>query len=138
MNKLSELIIPDHNIVVTLYDNMKYKGNGIMRRVYLSYTMTQNGRILFSGDDFSPSPMDSIDGLEAVVCLLSFLTTRPGDTDDEYFQDYTAKQLDFANSLACEELQSIPYDLESGDFDNYFNVTSNDSLPYENYTVTYK
>src|SRR5690606_32843561 len=113
MSKLSELIIPDHNVIVTLYDNMVYKGNGIMRRVYLSYTMTVNGRTLFFGDDFSPSPMDSIDSLDSIVCLLSFLTTRPYDTDDEYFQNYTTEQLDFANSLVCEELQLIPYDMES-------------------------
>jgi hypothetical protein len=64
------------------------------------------GRILFEGSDFRPSPLHSIDGNEAVKAILCFLTCRPGDTDREYFADYTPAQLDYCSShaeaLSCE------------------------------------
>ncbi len=55
---------------------------------------------LFSGSDFRPSPLHSIDGDESVSALLGFLTLRLGDTDREYFDRYTAVQLDFARDHA--------------------------------------
>lgn len=64
----------------------------------------RDGKLLFTGEDFSPSPMDAIDSDDAVRTLLSFLTLRPGDTDDEYFADYTPEQMEFAETEA-ENLQ---------------------------------
>lgn len=58
------------------------------------------GNMLFSGDDYGVSPMHSIDSDEAVRGLLGFLTLRPGDTDSEYFEDYTEEQMDFADADA--------------------------------------
>jgi len=55
-----------------------------------------DGKVLFEGDDFRSSPMHGIDSDEAVRALLGFLTLRPGDTDEEYFKDYTKEQMDFA------------------------------------------
>lgn len=51
---------------------------------------------LFSGEDFGCSPMDAIDSDDCLRTLLSFLTLRPGDTDAEYFDDYTEAQHTFA------------------------------------------
>jgi hypothetical protein len=138
MEILAKLTIPEHDCIVTIYNNATYRGTGILRRGYYSYSMHIGLTELFSGDDYSPSPMIASDSLESLVELLSFLTTRPGDTDDEYFNGYTQQQLDFANSLKCEELQSIPYDCESDELDTYFNVNSDDSLPFENFVLTYK
>jgi hypothetical protein len=139
-NILAILSIPDHNIVLTIFDYPSYKGTGILQRSYYKYSMTLHGVELFSGDDYSPSPMDSAESLDSLLGLLSFLTVRPGDTEEEYFKDYTPLQLEFCNSYLCEELQSLPYDRENGEFHNYYNVTynivSNDNLLYENYTVT--
>jgi hypothetical protein len=61
---------------------------------------------LFEGEDFVCSPMHAIDSDAAVASLMSFLTLRPGDTDREYFKDYTPLQLGYcaehAEALACE------------------------------------
>jgi hypothetical protein len=51
--------------------------------------------LLFEGSDFGPSPMHSVDGDDAVKALMNFLTLRLGDTDSEYFANYTPAQLEF-------------------------------------------
>lgn len=62
--------------------------------------------LLFEGEDFACSPLHAIDSDEMIRSLMSFLTLRPGDTDAEYFANYTQVQLDYcsqdAESLACE------------------------------------
>lgn len=62
--------------------------------------------VLFEGEDFGSSPMHAIDSDETIAALMSFLTLRPGDTDSEYFDDYTPAQLDYcaqhAEALSCE------------------------------------
>jgi len=79
-------------------------------RVKLSYTLTQreNGRVstLFHGYDFGPSPMHCVDDDATIAALMGFLTLRPGDTEREYFKDYTPEQLAYcaqhAESLYAE------------------------------------
>ena len=56
--------------------------------------------VIFAGADFAASPLYSIDNDETVKALLGFLTLRPGDTDAEYFANYTERQLDFADTDA--------------------------------------
>jgi hypothetical protein len=62
--------------------------------------------ILFSGSDFGCSPMHAIDSDDTIAGLMGFLTLRPGDTDDEYFDNYTDAQRDYADhyaeTLSCE------------------------------------
>ena len=69
---------------------------------------------LFQGEDFCASPMDADDSDEALAALLGFLTLRPGDTDDEYFEDYTPTQLAFceqhAEALSCEAIAQFGED----------------------------
>lgn len=55
---------------------------------------------LFKGEDFGCSPCLSIDGRESVAGLMTFLTLRPGDTDPEYFADYTPQQLAYCSEHA--------------------------------------
>jgi hypothetical protein len=61
---------------------------------------------IFLAEDFHCSPMHAIDSDETVKSLMSFLTLRPGDTDREYFKDYTPAQRAYcsehAESLAAE------------------------------------
>lgn len=61
---------------------------------------------LFEGDDFGASPLHAVDSDETVAALMGLLTLRPGDTDPDYFADYTPEQLRFctehAETLACE------------------------------------
>lgn len=84
---------------LTMYATDRYDGrNGY----YIAYklTATQHARPIFEGDDYSPSPMDATDSDASVRALMGFLTLRPGDTDDEYFDRYTPAQLAFAEAHA--------------------------------------
>ena len=95
--------------------------DGTQRRNYVRYrlTMTESkytpkmrfrrvSTVLFAGDDYSPSPMHSIDGDDAVEGLMGFLTLRPGDTDPDYFAGYTPEQMAFceqhAEALSCDAM----------------------------------
>ena len=59
---------------------------------------------LFVGDNFGCSPLHAINSKDAAKSLLGFLTLRPGDTDAEYFDDYTPQQLAWAQSYGCAAL----------------------------------
>jgi hypothetical protein len=68
-----------------------------------------DGEVIFEGEDFGCSPMHAIDSNEALRGILGFLTLQPGDTDDEYFEDYTPEQMEFAETHA-EELSLWAHD----------------------------
>ena len=51
--------------------------------------------VIFEGEDFAGSPMHADDSIETMRSLLSFLTLRPGDTDREYFESYSERQMEF-------------------------------------------
>jgi hypothetical protein len=55
-------------------------------------------KIIFEGEDFHTP--HSADGNQTVRGLMSFLTLKPGDTDAEYFKDYTPAQRAFARNHA--------------------------------------
>jgi hypothetical protein len=57
---------------------------------------------ILSGEDFGCSPCYSIDSDNAVCSLMAFLTLRKGDTDSEYFENYTPRQLAWTEDYACE------------------------------------
>ena len=76
----------------------------------IGYTLRQDDRgkttVIFEGRDFRPSPLHAWDSDETVAAITGFLTLRSGDTDREYFENYTAEQIEFrdthAESLACK------------------------------------
>lgn len=79
----------------------------------LGYRLTNpSGLILFEAEDFGCSPLHPIDSDESLRGILTFLCLRPGDTDAEYFENYTPEQMDFANGDA--ESLSL-YTLDDGD-----------------------
>lgn len=82
-------------------------------RYYLSYRFSDTrAKVVFTGDDFSPSPWHAIDTIQVIYSLLGFLTLRPGDTDADYFDGYTPEQLDWCKSARCEELRCyLPEDM---------------------------
>jgi len=82
---------------------------------YVSYYAFLNSDLLFHGDDFRPSPLHGPDSLDSIVDLLGFLTCQPGDTDPEYFSKYTAAQLAWAQSHACEQLGGLVSDFHDTD-----------------------
>jgi hypothetical protein len=55
---------------------------------------------LFAGEDFYCSPLHAEDSDESVRSLLGFLTLRRGDTDAEYFADYSDAQVRFSEESA--------------------------------------
>jgi hypothetical protein len=68
---------------------------------------------VFQGDDFAVSPLHVVDSDEALGGLLSFLSLQPGDTDDEYFDRYDARQRRWLETGRAESLGIIAFDLEN-------------------------
>jgi hypothetical protein len=77
----------------------------------IGYRFKYDGKLIFEGRDFGPSPMHAIDGIETVISLLGFLSLQKGDTDVEYFADYTKEQMEFSENHG-EELSLLRYELE--------------------------
>lgn len=77
----------------------------------LAYEFRDAGQLIFSGEDFCGSPLHADDSDETVAALLTFLSLRPGDTDRDYFDRYTPKQLDWARTHG-EELSWLATELE--------------------------
>lgn len=93
---------------LTMYATDRFDGrNGY----YIAYklTATQHAKPIFEGDDYSPSPVHATDSDDSVRDLMGFLTLKPGDTDDEYFERYTPEQLAFAETHA-ESLDMAVHD----------------------------
>lgn len=80
----------------------------------LAYELKDGRRVIFTGEDFYCSPLHSVDSLDTVYSLLSFLSLQPGDTDREYFDNYTPEQMVWCRSDRCAELGHIRYELEEG------------------------
>ena len=79
----------------------------------VKYTFkSPNNEILFEGNDFGCPSQIKPESKESAIQLLGFLTLKPGDTDSDYFDNYTEAQLNFCNSSDCEELSSLVYDYE--------------------------
>jgi hypothetical protein len=78
----------------------------------LGYQFFHDQQLVFERKDFHCSPLHAIDSDATVAGILNFLSLRPGDTDAEYFENYTPKQMSFARNhgedLACyiEELET--------------------------------
>jgi hypothetical protein len=92
-----------------LWDTHRVDG---YRKTILAYKLFDQGRLIFKGEDFHCSPLHAIDSLETVEALLAFLTLRPGDTDPEYFANYTPQQLAWSRGSRCEVLSLIRLELE--------------------------
>lgn len=87
---------------------------------YVFYEAGDPEKPIFEGDDFWPEreydgELNCLDEEDARV-LIGFLTMQPGDTDSEYFNDYTDDQMKFAISEYAYEirLQSIVEAIEAG------------------------
>ena len=89
------------------WGGLHYYGNGPQWQVGYRLTMRENGKskTIFCGEDFGCSPLHAIDSDACVKDLMGFLTLRPGDTDREYFENYTPEQLEYcekhAEALDC-------------------------------------
>jgi len=85
----------------------------------LSYVFSDSkhpqGAQLFVGQDFFPSPLHATDSDETIAALLGFLSLGEGDTDRDYFDNYTEAQLDWRDSERREELQLLVHEMEESD-----------------------
>ncbi len=79
----------------------------------ISYAFGRVGSLcpLFFGMDFWCSPSHAIDSDGCLRSLLGFLTLKPGDTEEEYFEKYTKEQMAFAENEA-EYLQEYGFEDE--------------------------
>lgn len=87
---------------LTMWDTHKRDWRG---QTYIGYELRMYGDssfagVLFEGEDFAGSPCHADDSDATVRALLSFLTLRPGDTDESYFAGYTPHQLAWADTYA--------------------------------------
>ena len=100
---------------LTMWDTNTRDRYGKARLAY-RLNMHENDRTqeLFDGNDFCCSPMDAIDSDACVEAIMGFLTLRPGDTDEDYFDDYTPAQREYceqhAESLGCEVMTQFEKD----------------------------
>ncbi len=92
-----------------LYDN----GRGDFGKSVIMYRFYDNDTLIFEADNTnylqSHNPADSF---KAVIDLWGFLSVGEGDTDDEYFANYTPDQLAWRDSYRREELAGLQYDYE--------------------------
>lgn len=80
-------------------------------KAIVEYTFSApDGEVIFEGVDFHCSPLHEPESKDSAKALLGFLTLRKGDTDSEYFDDYTERQLEFSESFDCEQLQMYAYE----------------------------
>ena len=98
---------PQFRLVVWDTDRTSRSGKNVLGyrlSAWNTYTTPKGGggvrEVLFEGEDFQCSPLHAVDSDETVRAIMDFLTLRPGDTDAEYFENYTAEQLAFCDAHA--------------------------------------
>jgi hypothetical protein len=102
-----------------MWDTYQSDGSGYMAKTRLGYQlMASDTGVIFRGEDFSASPCHAIDSEECVRALLGFLSLRPGDTDDSYFEEYTPEQMAFAQAHG-EMLSLYAMDEEPQPFEEF-------------------
>jgi len=112
-----EQLLADENLLSTL----------IMRKLkiacytfytggdHVRYSFWWNGKELFSGKDFKPSILYGIDSLVAMAGLLGRFAVQEGDTDKDYFKNYTPLQIEWSNSAECDHLKEYINDYFNSD-----------------------
>lgn len=87
------LSLSNGKFLVTLYQM------GVSQSKYqFHYSLAHEGKLLLSGKDFYCPTND----IKAFTSVLSFLTLRLGDTDDEFFKNYSDEVLEFIKSAEGE------------------------------------
>lgn len=115
----------DQQVKLEFYD-LPFRPAGVHGRIYLGYMLSVDDEKIFTGTDFSPSPIMAQDHIENVMGLLHFLTLEEDAVDEDYFNDYTDEQLEWRDSNeVCEELRHLQLDYrycQEGDFDHLSNM----------------
>ncbi len=85
------------NYVLRMKDTGKQDRDG---KHIVAYTLSDSAGIIFQGSDLHVSPLHAPLSKASAGALLGFLTLQKGDTDTEYFDNYTPRQLAFARNEA--------------------------------------
>lgn len=71
------------------------------QRLAYEFSMHQGRKtVLFKGHNFYASPVCALDSDATMLAIMDVLTLKPGDTDKEYFANYTPEQLAFCARYA--------------------------------------
>jgi hypothetical protein len=99
-NILRNVTFTGHGVRLLLWDTHRTQGH----KSVLGYAFyTDRPEPLFVGEFSCPQSV-AIDSNSTILSRLSFLTSRLGDTDEEYFDGYSEAQLEWRDSSACEQL----------------------------------
>jgi hypothetical protein len=98
----------DGEFAVKLWETspVLYAGKTRWHYQFIHTPTPRKGEIVFEGDDFHSSPMhnnwdtDFKQQMEIITSLLGFLSLQEGDTDKEYFKDYTPRQIEWRDEFA--------------------------------------
>src|SRR4051794_15616928 len=77
-----------HGFRVEMFDNP----DRVFGKWKVPFKFRHKGRLIFESY-VGASPLHSTDGAETLAAILTFCSLRPGDTDAEFFADYTPRQL---------------------------------------------
>lgn len=91
-NRVGQTRIAGYSL--TLYERMS------AFRASYDAILKRGRKVIGIWHDFAPSPMHAIDSRESWYAIWSFVTLRQGDTDSEYFDNYTAEMLAFRDGDA--------------------------------------
>jgi hypothetical protein len=89
-----------HTFTLTVWDRNKLSQGKWMLGYRLTMRVGRKTTVLFEGEDFGCSPCHAIDSDATMAAIMGFLTLKPGDTEREYFENYTQAQLDFCHQHA--------------------------------------
>lgn len=74
-----------------------------MGKSTLGYNLSdRGGETIFEGEDFHCGMGTAIDSDSTLRSIMTFLTCRPGDVEQDYFKDYDGKQIAWRDEFAEE------------------------------------
>lgn len=76
-------------------------------RFYYTYEVEDTEQGVMFTNSFSPSPMYNQKRMPIIYTALGFALLAPGDTDAEYFENFTSEQLAWLESPRLWDLQYI-------------------------------
>jgi hypothetical protein len=88
-------------------------GTGRLTHTLLAYRLSDRGRVIFAGDDFTPPLGVAIDSDECVAACLFRFTLEPDDVEQDYFDGSTPTQRAWLESGRADELSALVGQLEN-------------------------
>jgi hypothetical protein len=109
---------------------LEWAGVGDYGKSKVAYWLEKAGEDvpIFEGSDLQVPYSDDPEGPRSAAALLGFLTLQRGDVEDEYFDDYTPRQLEFRDNeaegvsyweyaLVCPECGTVEPEDNDADYD---------------------